>query len=362
MTARPTTLAGTSGGHQKPFTTLAGLNVAIAAAVAGDYIYYSGSGVLNVHSGSAAPFSLKGFNPSGVVTIDFGTRVSGWDNSEESVNYVDFAYTGSSQVEGFVIEDCSNVTIYGGSITSGIGGGGIRMFGGCDTIVWYDAYVYNAGGSGLMLQPIDGHTGASESITNCDLRLEVNRFCMNPKYDPHADKGTGFHGCLIHGNSGHFDDNKVVIYAHDPLTPGETSAGQTWPEGSGGSALEAGTDVSGGATSQSGNRYGVLGDNLLMVCDGTNPGSGGHKQTGGNGINWWGTASLDDTQVIWLELNNSTGQASHGTGGGWHPGSPAIKVLHGRHSNTNQAYPLNGLSSSTDSYDRRWGISYADCT
>lgn len=357
---RPTSLAATPQSHRKPFSTLAELKARLTAAAAGDYIYYAGTGVLRITSANSTPFRFAHFNPSAPVTIDLGTAASIWEPGRVSGNYVELAYTGTGQWDACVVSDSSNLTVYGGSLTTGAwGGGGLRVFGRSDKITWYDGYVHHVGGSGVGIQPIDGGTGASSSIQNLDLRFEVNRPCLNPAWDPHADKGTGSHGCIIHGNSGQFDNSRVVIYAHDPLKPGETSAGKTWPEGAGGSGIEIGTNATGGPTSQNNNVYAIRCENFRMICNGTNPGSTG-KQTGGNAINWWGSVPLNNNKVIWAEGRNLSGQVSHGTGGGWYKGNPPILIEHCRAKNTNQAYPLNGLSSVTDPYDRRWNIDYKD--
>ncbi len=357
---RPTTLAGTSAPHQKPFTTLAELKTLIAAATTGDYIYYNGTGRLLITSGTGPALTLTGNKQ---ITIDFGTRKSIWDPTLNSGDYVEFQYSGTGQGDAFVIRDASNYTLYGGSLTGPLGGGsGFRIFGNSSHILWYDGYVHHVGGSGVMIQPINGSTGASSSITNCDFMFEVDRCCMYPAVDTHADKGSGMHGVIIHGNSGHWDDSRCIAYVHDPLQPGETSHSLVWPEGACGSAIEAGTDSTGGATSQNNNSYGYLALNLLMDCTGTNPGSNGAKQTGGNGINWWGSVPINSTEIEWAEVINISGQSSHGGAGGWHTGSPAIHYLHGRSDTTNSAYPNNNLSSPTDPYDRRWGITYTDCT
>lgn len=355
---RPTTKPSSSSPHYKPFTTIAQMESLLASAVSGDYIFYNGSSVL-LQTSAIAGYQIINRSYSGTVTLDLGTSKSLYDPSQQSSGYVRFAFTGSGQVDAFTAYNNTNLVIYGGEYDSGIGGAGIRIRGANTSCGIWDYYVTKAGSHGIQIQPADPSSGAARTISNSFFRGETARFCMNPAWDTsHADRGTGFHGVLWHDtNHGTITGSKIANYSHDPLRPGEVSAGKTWGEGGGGSAIEIGTvgDV------DTGNTIYILGENLLMVCNGTNPGSNGAKQTAGNGINWWGTSSLATNTIGFVGLINSTGQSSHGTGGTWSSGGhPTVEI--GRHSNTNQAYPLNNLSSSTDSYDRRWGIDYVDCT
>jgi hypothetical protein len=333
------------------FTTKAQLDAAIAGMQAGDLIQYTGTGVLTISSSSGTVYTLASKNPASDVVIDFGCAANLWDTTTITSNHVKFSYTGSSNIDCFYIHDCSNLRIYGGDFNSGIGGAAIRMRGANTNVRMWDWYVSQAGSHGIQIQPADPSTGLAKTIDSCHFRGEVNRFCMNPANDPHADKGSGFHGCLWQDtNHGTISNSEMILYAHDPLRPGETSATKTWPEGGGGSAIEIGTI----GDSTSNNTFYILGENLLMVPNGTNPGSTG-TQTGGNVVNHWGSVPLNGHVFGWVEGKNCTGGITHGAGGSWFPGSPAIRVLHGRHSNVNQS--TAGSNTSTP-YDTAHGIVY----
>lgn len=365
---RPTTLAGTPAPQRKPWTTIAGLRTLLASAVSGDYLYYNGTGVLTVQSPSAVAFALAAYTgPAGRVTIDFGTRKSEWASSSGYVsgNYVEFDYTGTGNQDAFYLRDCSNLYLYGGSISSGIGGAGIRMQGNVSDVTWLDFYVHDVGGTGVLPQPIDSHTGDSRTIDSLYLRGTVERPCMNPAYDPHADKGSGIHGFHNHGSTGKFDNCTVFLHVIYPLQPGEHSAGKDWPEGALGSALEIGTDNGKGqACSQNDNTYAYLLENakfMPYVKDvRENPGSTA-AQTGSNGINFWGSIPLNGNVVLWAENRNTTGANIHVDHGAGTPGSsPRIVVEIGRGINTNQYVGAGGNIS--DRYQPNRNIDYVDCT
>lgn len=353
------------------FSTKAQLDAAIADMQPGDLIKYNGTGVLTISSNTGNAYKLENLNPASLVVIDFGTRATtqttAW-GAPTSGNYVRFQYTGTSQWDAMFITKCSNLRIYGGEYTTGNAGNcGFRMFGGCKNVLAWDQYVNLVGNTGVGLPPIDSHTGDPLSIDHCSFRIEVNRCCMNPNWDPHADKGTGSHGCIIHGNSGHFDNNLVCISAHDPLQPGESSVGQVWPEGAGGSVIEVGTDIKTGlpasSTSQNNNTYYAKGKNfkMLVMRPGTvNPGST-ISQTGGNLINAWGSVPLNGNVFEWLEGDTCTGNIFHGAGNNWKTANPAIKVNHGRAHN--MCLDPNYGGHGTNPYPVYSGQPvYSDCT
>jgi hypothetical protein len=184
---------------------------------------------------------------------------------------------------------------------------------------------------------------------------------MNPAFDSHADKGTGIHACILHGSSGNIYDSRFAIYGHDALKPGETSWGQTWPEGGGGSVIEVGNDVGTalGVGNYSNCTFYALGENNLMIPNGTNPGST-EMQTGGNVFNWWGDIPLNGNVVGWAEGNNISGAVSHCAGGAYGPSAnPPITFQHGRGSNTNQFVGSGGNTSQR--YETGHGVVYNDC-
>lgn len=344
--------------RDRPFVDKAGLDSAIAGMTGGDYIHYTGAGNYPISNASGNAYILANKNPSSLVVIDFGTKATtqttAWGAPTSTTDYVTFKYTGTGNVEAFYAHDLSNIWIYGGEYNTGnYGGASFRYRGAGSNFRLWDAYSSMSGSHGFQIQPADPSTGASRTITNCNFRVESNRFCMNPATDPHTDKGTGYHGCLWQDtNHGIITNSQIALYAHDSLRPGESSAGVTWPEGGGGSALEMGSV----GDSTSSNHFFILGEHLKMIPDGSNPGNPNHtKQTGGNVVNMWGSIPLNGYVFDWVEGNDTTGAVIHCAGGSYFPGSPPITVNHGRHTNTNQS--TQGSNTSTP-YDTTHGISY----
>lgn len=312
------------GMNPVPFVDKAGLTTAITNMVGGDYIFYNGSGPLNIQASGADGYHIGNKNPSSPVVIDLGTRQSIWNPSIQSNNYVAFNFTGSGGFAGLSIDGCSNLTVYGGDVTSNYFG--VTMNGPTHNFNWYDGYIHDVGNTGFHLRGNTG-SGVGADVGNNTIRVEVNRFCMNPATDTaHNDRGTGAHAFLFHDSSGgDVHDNIIALYGHDSLQPGEFSYGVTWPEGGGGSCCEIGSP----STSETNNTFYLKGENLGMIPNGTNPGSTA-QQTGGNVINAWGNVKMNGMVIAWLEGNNCTGQLLHAAGGSYWPGSPAVKILHGR--------------------------------
>lgn len=329
-----------------------------------DYIYYNGTGVLNISSSStSAAYSIHDKNPSSPVVFDFGTAHDIWDSSQISGNYVEFAYNGTSNQGAFWLYGDSNLRFYGGYLTSPLGGSTVLLqpseTNTIHDILWYDGYVYDAGGSGIAVRGSTNSTGTASNAYNLDLRFEVNGFSMLPTFDNHCDKGTGFHALILHGNRGAIHDSRFAVYGHDALKPGQLWGGITWPEGGGGSVIEQGNST---AANYDNDTMYALGENNLMVPNGTNPGST-CQQTSGNVFNLWGNIQLNGNIIGWAEGNNITGSIIHSDNGTWFPGSPALVVQHGRHSSSNLSTVGSNISQpypTTDPNGTALGIIYQD--
>jgi hypothetical protein len=338
--ARPSpatpTAASSAGWRLVPFSTKAGLDSAISNMQGHDYIYYNGANVLTITSTSSAPaYSIHDKNPSLPVVINFGTSNSIWNPGIVSGSYVKFDYASTSNQGAFWLYGSSNIRFYGGYMTSPLGGSTLLLqpseTNTIHDILWYDGYIYYAGGSGIAVRGSTNSTGTASNAYNLDLRFEVNRFSMLPSNDNHTDKGTGFHGLILHGSDGGIHDSRFVVYGHDALKPGEVSNGITWPEGAGGSVIEQGNET---AANYDNDIMYALGKNNLMIPNGTNPGSTA-QQTGGNVFNLWGHIKLNGNIIGWAEGDNVSGSIIHSDSGSWFPGSPALTVQHGRHNQSN---------------------------
>jgi len=325
------------------FTTKAELDAAVANMAAGDYIHYTGTGVLNISSSSGTVYKIAK-NPSSDVVFDFGTAHSLWAPGNISPNYVKFSYTGTGNFSAFWINGSSNIRFYGGYLTTGnYGGTALLINAPSHDILWYDLYCNLVGGSGVSVR---GSTsaGAASAVSNLDIRAEVARWSMNPSWDTHADKGTGNHGCILHGSSGDITNSRFVFYGSNPLQPGETSAGKTWSEGGGGCVIEPGNDQ--------GNN-----SNLTIYAYGTNMHMHPVSQTGGNVINIWGPKPLNGMVIGWAEGNDISGAVVHGDSSTWWTANPKIICQHGRDHNVNQ---WTGGGNASYKYVNSGKITYQD--
>jgi hypothetical protein len=359
--ARPANPAGRS----VTFTTKAGLDSAVNGLLAGDTVTYVGTSVLPIISSTSTTYKITK-SPSSVAVFDFGTSRSIWDPTKVSNAYVSFSFTGATNNFAFWINGCSNLRFFGGDLdTDSTGGSGLLVGAPTQAVLWYDLTTHDVGASGIAVRGTTG-SGTASDVHDLTIRAECDRFCMNPSFDNHPDKGTGFHGLILHGSTGDIHDSTFAIYAHDPLRPGEQTTingvTQTWPEGGGGCAIEPGND-SGLVPNYNNCTYYALGVNLLMrVGDGHNPGSSlTNIQTGGNVFNFWGAIPLSNNVVGWAEGRNCTGAVIHGNpNSNWQNGAIPIKVLHGRHTNVNQWTGKGGQISIP--YDDRFTFVYsADC-
>lgn len=349
--------------RSRTYSDAASFRAYISELAAGDELTpASGCGEILISSGSGTAFTIAK-NPSGYAVIDLGVRTSVWGSTPAS-DYVRFTYTGSGNNTPFHINGCSKLRFYGGELDSGIGGTGMLVNAPTHDLIWFEGYITKCGGSGVSVR---GTTSSGVSSTTKDIKLqfEVADWCMNPAYDNHADKGTGFHGCILHGNTGSIcgtaqGDTEFIIYAHDSLAPGATSAGHTWPEGGGGSVIEQGN--SSGGSYDNVDLY-AYGKSNLMIPNATNPGSTGSGQTGGNVLNNWGNIKLNGGRA-WLWGDDISGSMLHSDNGSWHPGSPVFTVEHGRGNNTNQSTAGSNISqrypTKTPS-GASLGITYTDC-
>lgn len=357
--------ANPTGGRSVSFTTEAGHASAITNMIAGDVISYTGaSGALTITKSTGSVYKLSSKNPSSTVVIDYGCSHNRWDASKVTSNYVAFSYTGTGNFVAYWVDACSNINIYGGDFTTGnYGGFGLKVNASTHDVRMMDGYFHLMGNSGIQLAAATSATPAvASAIYNFYIRAEVTRWAMNPALDTHIDKGTGFHALIAHGSLGDTHDYTAYIYCSNPLQPGESSAGQTWSEGGGGCGIEAGNDV---GTNEANIRLACYATQLKMIPNGTNVGSTG-TQTAGNVINLWGNIALDGMVMVWIEGVDNTGTMVKQANGSYYPGSPAISVLHGRHTNINQSTAGSNVSvpyPTTTQGGTPTGIVYSiDCT
>src|SRR5581483_4540852 len=107
-------------------------------------------------------------------------------------------YTGTGNQDVLNLNGDSNLTIFGGDISTTVDGTGIIINAPSHDVTLDDTYLHNIANSGISVRGSTS-SGASSNVYNLTIRAEVNGFALNPVYDPHPDKGTGVHALILHG-------------------------------------------------------------------------------------------------------------------------------------------------------------------
>ena len=135
---------------------------------------------------------------------------------------------------------------------------------------------------GLDLFPVGG------AIDGCDFQGEIDHWGGYITDDPHAEKGTGFHGANIaDAGTGIVTDTRLALYVHD---------------GPSGAGVQIGAPSAGGRIS--GVTLYLKAVNLTMRAQ---------SQVAGNALQEWGAVPIG-MRVPYLEANDLEGRASDGEG------------------------------------------------
>jgi len=297
---------------------------------------------VNVTSSSALASALAGIKCGDLVKATASFTVSSelvidQDPSCPAVvelSGVTMAYTGSSALPSVWIHDASNIWLYGGDVhgpASGqAGGGGIAVYH-ASNIRWWGFHVHNVAHDGLDLFPVGG------AIDGCDFQGEIDHWGGYIADDPHAEKGTGFHGANIaDAGTGIVTNTRLALYVHD---------------GPSGAGVQIGAPNAGGRIS--GVTLYLKAVNLTMRAQ---------SQVAGNALQEWGAVPIG-MRVPYLEANDLEGRATDGEGIYSGVSMAGIQADYGRATNTNQNPYLSrtesGISAS-QAWDGRDGQVYVD--
>lgn len=169
-------------------TTVALFNSAWAAIQPGDYL------------------DVRGVTLAGEVTLS--KALAGYAEVHFDAACRFTGTSAGSQLPSVWVHDTTNVRFYGGDIT-GSGNNGIR-FDDCTNVLWWDFFVHDTAGTGVLLRGINHTTSGIDlrgTITNCGLDLSL---------DPHVEKGTGNHAMNMGTGTGQLVTNsRFVITVHD---------------------------------------------------------------------------------------------------------------------------------------------------
>ena len=213
---------------------------------------------------------------------------------------VKFVYSAGSNLPAVYLNDPSNITIYGGDVsTSDTGGSCIKSYG-MQNVVWWGFTAHDCGGTGFSFFSV------TDVSSNNDFQGEIWKVGQNLAWDPHSEKGTGLH-CVNMDDDGAyaFHDNRLAVYCHDIPT---------------GAAIEYGS-------------AGVAPVNNTIILKAVNLTDVAQTQTGGNALEFWGVAG-QGADVKYLEVSNAQGYGVEDGGMNGHS-LAGVTVDYGRASNTN---------------------------
>ena len=215
---------------------------------------------------------------------------------------VKFVYSGGQNYPAVWLRNASNLTIYGGDLsTADTGGACLSSFGG-QHVTWWGFTAHDCGGTGVGIATV---TAPAE---HDDFQGTIWKVGQHPAWDPHVEKGSGLH-CVNLDDGGQyaFQDNRFAFYCHDIPT---------------GAAIEYGSR----AIPPVNNTIYLKAVDLSFVS---------HTQTGGNGIQFWGVNG-QSADIKYLEVDNAEGYGLFD--GGMYSGTnlSGVKVEYGRASDTNR--------------------------
>jgi hypothetical protein len=244
--------------------------------------------------------ATAGFTVPGETVIE--NRLS--SPAEIDLTGVRFVYSGGDDLPAVWLDNAKNLQIFGGDASTARTGGACIVDYGSQHVLWWGFTAHDCGGSGLGASPVNA------PVTGDDFQGTMWRVGQNPKWDPHAEKGTGLHGAIL-WDSQHtyaFTNNRFAFDMHDIPTGACVEVGNKNPAQAGGNVL-------------------------YEKC--VNATEVARIQTGGNGLQFWGYTDNLGLDVKYLEVDGAQGYALWG--GGVYSGQTlaGVTVEYGRASHTN---------------------------
>lgn len=303
-----------------PYTTKAQLTSAISGIQGGDFITYTGTGVLTITSSTASDALLiDTVAPATPAVIDFG--------HPDNANHVKFTQTSATTGwHGLETNRIQNLWFYGGEMTSNEGDA--WSIHGAINCKFIDFSVHNAGSTGICAFP--NYT----NVSGCWFRGRSHDNGQDPTTDSHPEKGTGIHGSIMSdGGANSFINNTVMLYVYDQPT---------------GAAVQWGDS---GTMDLSNNTFFIKAERLTKVA---------LSQTAGNAWEIWGSAKRTNVVVELIQGTDLQGRVVDAQS--LTASTVSITVKHGRAKNTNLNTSLNETQN-TYPFDPRYPtkITYQDC-
>lgn len=212
----------------KTITTAAAFKSMVSTSgslVAGDVVHVVGPMTLDGCAGCNTSVLKKLAAPGASIYFDSNVTFAGDTNT--TVGYP------------AVFIDATNISFYGGVVTGGQAGDGVKIGPGLSTdtadvvgIKWWGLKVHDVGASGVY---VGGNSinGKWLTTSNIDIDAEVWNIGLQQQNDSHSVKGTGLHALYVGGSNvdppgGVSNSNsKFSIYSHDiTLAVGDAEIGQ----------------------------------------------------------------------------------------------------------------------------------------
>jgi hypothetical protein len=277
---------------------------------------FTPSRTVSVSNASQLQAALSNLQPGDLVQATGSFTVNGTtvirnrlsSPAELDLSGVQFVYSGGQNTPAVLVNNASNLYIFGGDAsTADTGGQGILVYG-SQHVLWWGFTIHDTGSTGFAARAING------PVDHDDFQGTISKIGQNLAWDTHCvnECGTGLHGANLWdgATAGNFTNNRFAFYAHDIPT---------------GACVEFGNDD---PASQ------ATGNVLYLKC--INETDVSVRQTGGNALQLWGDTNTLGIDVKYLEGDNLQGYALSDGGVSSGETCSGVKVEYGEASNTNQ--------------------------
>jgi hypothetical protein len=336
-TTTPTTTTGTTTTGTTTTTPSGGETYEQAISYTQTRPSFTPSRTVNVSNASQLQAALSNLQPGDLVqatgsfTVNGSTVINNRLSSPAELNLtgVQFLYSGGQNTPAVMVNNASNLYIFGGDAsTADTGGQGILVYG-SQHVLWWGFTIHDTGSTGFAARAING------PVDHDDFQGTISKIGQNLAWDTHCvnECGTGLHGANLWdgATAGNFSNNRFAFYAHDIPTGACVEVGNNQP------------------TSQ------ATGNVLYLKC--VNETEVSLRQTGGNGLQLWGDTDTLGLDVRYLEVDNAQGRALDCQGLSVGQSVAGVTVEQGEAADTNQNSQLNEPNNNRP-WDWRGGVGY----
>ena len=277
---------------------------------------FTPSRTVNVSNASQLQAALSNLQPGDLVqatgsfTVNGTTLINNRLSSPAELDLagVQFVYSGGQNNPAVLVNNASNLYIFGGDAsTADTGGQGILVYG-SQHVLWWGFTIHDTGSTGFAARAINGpvdHDDFQGTISKIGQHLAWDTHCVN-------ECGTGLHGANLWdgATAGNFTNNRFAFYAHDIPTGACVEIGNNQP------------------TSQ------ATGNVLYLKC--VNETEVSLRQTGGNALQLLGRHQHPRARREVHRRRRSPGVRLLGAAAFPRTEPHGVTIEYGRASNTNQ--------------------------